>query len=440
DDRDAVKGRGSIYADRDVSLLKRLEAGQDLYPHCDTSVWLRSCCQEVVDPLDGKVRVHLPHFCASRFAIGGGRVTYQSRFLKTQTYKRNMAAQRIVVTEFGTRSVPDPCQTVFQRFDPKTLDTLDRVDVSKYVAIVNHTSHPHVLDDGTVYNLGMSVSVTGPLYSIIKFPPTFTFSRLIVVPQSGDGHSSKWRSMFEQASIIGSVAARWPLHPAYMHTFGITNNYFVIVEQPLSVSVPAVVRSHLLNEPLIANFKWYQDQQTRIMLMQRTDGQLFKAFFAEAFFYLHIINSYEEDNHVIIDICCYKDATMLDCMYVDALMDIQKNPDYARMFRARPLRFVLPLKDISSDTAAETNLVTLQGTKATAYQLYDRKIFVYPECLCDIGCETPRIYYEKYLGRPYRYFYAISSDVDAENPGTVSLKRYTSLIVNSINSFCAEFF
>ena len=28
------------------------------------------------------------------------------------------------------------------------------------------------MDDGTVYNLGMSVSVTGPLYSIIKFPPT----------------------------------------------------------------------------------------------------------------------------------------------------------------------------------------------------------------------------------------------------------------------------
>jgi len=54
--------------------------------------------------------------------------------------------------------------------------------------------------------------------------------------------------------------------------------------------------------------------------VQRRDGQLFKTFFAEAFFYLHIVNSYEEDNHVIIDICCYKDATVLDCMYVDALM------------------------------------------------------------------------------------------------------------------------
>ena len=55
DDKDAVKGAGRIYCDRDVSLLQKLEAGQDLYPNCDASVWLRSCSQEVVDPLDGKV-------------------------------------------------------------------------------------------------------------------------------------------------------------------------------------------------------------------------------------------------------------------------------------------------------------------------------------------------------------------------------------------------
>jgi carotenoid isomerooxygenase len=54
-DKDAVKGDKSIYSDRDASLLQKLEAGQDLYPNCDASVWLRSCSQEVVDPLDGKV-------------------------------------------------------------------------------------------------------------------------------------------------------------------------------------------------------------------------------------------------------------------------------------------------------------------------------------------------------------------------------------------------
>jgi hypothetical protein len=49
------KGAGSISHDRNIGLLKKLEAGEDLYPSCDTSVWLRSCSQEVVDPLEGKV-------------------------------------------------------------------------------------------------------------------------------------------------------------------------------------------------------------------------------------------------------------------------------------------------------------------------------------------------------------------------------------------------
>lgn len=103
------------------------------------------------------------------------------------------------------------------------------------------------------------------------FSKLFVLSKPIFVPHSGDGCSSKQQSMFEQASIICSIPARWPLHPAYMHTFGITNDYFVIVEQPLSVSVPAVIRSHLLNEPLIANFKWYPDQQ----VSYRPDHMLF---------------------------------------------------------------------------------------------------------------------------------------------------------------------
>jgi hypothetical protein len=50
-----VKGTGSICSDRDASLLKKLEAGEDLYPFCDASVWLRSCSQEVVEPLEGKI-------------------------------------------------------------------------------------------------------------------------------------------------------------------------------------------------------------------------------------------------------------------------------------------------------------------------------------------------------------------------------------------------
>ncbi|XP_069703964.1 carotenoid isomerooxygenase-like isoform X2 [Periplaneta americana] len=472
------KGISSISSGPDADLLKKLEAGEDLYPCCDTSIWLRSCSEEVVEPLQGEVTGSIPKWLKGtllrngpgslkvgdmtfghlfdgsallhRFAIRGHHVTYQSRFLHTQTYQRNIAAKRIVVTEFGTKAVPDPCQTIFQsisalftpgesisdnamisvypfgdefytftespvihRVDPKTLKTLARVNVSKYVSIVNHTSHPHVMQDGTVYNLGLTVTCTGPHYSIIKFPPAQDAGC------EGVKCSEKTLTTFEQAIIVGSTPARWPFHPSYMHTFGITENYFVIVEQPLSVSVPAMIKSQILNEPMAANLQWYQDQQTQILLLQRKDGKLFKTFLTEPFFYLHIINSFEEEDHLIIDICCYKDPSMLDCMYVDALRDIQKNPDYARMFRGRPLRFVLPLKDIPTGTSAVENLVTLQGSKAEAYILSDGRIFSQPELLCDLGCETPRLHYERYLGKSYQYFYAISSDVDADNPGTL---------------------
>lgn len=96
---------------------------------------------------------------------------------------------------------------------------------------------------------------------------------------------------------------------------------------------------------------------------------------------------------------------------------MDKNPNYGRLFRGRPLRFVLPLAPLAAD--ADTNLVTLSGSNATAWWQGD-EVLVRPELLCDVGCEVPRFNYSL-LGQPYRYFYAISSDVDSENPATVSL-------------------
>jgi len=40
--------------DRDV-LLQRLNAGQDLYHNCDTSIWLRNCTRDIPTPVQGKI-------------------------------------------------------------------------------------------------------------------------------------------------------------------------------------------------------------------------------------------------------------------------------------------------------------------------------------------------------------------------------------------------
>lgn len=47
-----------------------------------------------------------------------GEVTYRSKFLKSDTYKRNIEANRIVVTEFGTMVYPDPSKNIFSRYRP----------------------------------------------------------------------------------------------------------------------------------------------------------------------------------------------------------------------------------------------------------------------------------------------------------------------------------
>lgn len=60
--------------------------------------------------------------------------------------------------------------------------------------------------------------------------------------------------------------------------------------------------------------------QTRFRLINRRTGKEEAVeYLTEAFFFLHTINAFEENGHVIIDICCYKNAKMLDCMYIDAL-------------------------------------------------------------------------------------------------------------------------
>ncbi|XP_075148253.1 neither inactivation nor afterpotential B isoform X2 [Haematobia irritans] len=500
------------------------------YPQCDSSVWLRSCIKEIIEPLEGHVIGTIPTWlngsllrngpgnwkvgdmtfqhlfdCSAllhRFAIHNGHVTYQNRFIQTETLKKNNTAQRIVVTEFGTAAVPDPCHSIFDRvsaifhpengsdntmisiypfgdefytfteaplihrINPRTLATEERICVTDYTGVVNHTSHPHVMPNGSVYNLGMASTKSGPVYQVICFP-----------------HGE---AMFENAYVTAQIPCRWKLNPGYMHTFGITDNYFVIVEQPLSVSLPEVIKAQIFNQNLSACLKWFDDKPTYFYVVDRKTGQVAHKFQSNTFFYLHIINQYEHQDHVVIDICCYKNPEMINSMYLESIANMQSNPNYAENFRGRPLRFVLPLKNatisrtkIPNDShmgrrqrlmksitlsaisarlqqpklkrshseyehvtfiesslntptrdyfnftgkndqyKAFVNLVNLPNTKAEAYQLDGGPTFVHPELLCDIGCETPRINYEQYLGKYYQYFYAISSDVDAENPGTL---------------------
>lgn len=128
---------------------------------------------------------------------------------------------------------------------------------------------------------------------------------------------------------------------------------------------------------------------------------------------------------------------------------MHKDPDYAKLFRGRPLRFILPIGgdnggELSQETSSieipidyKSSLISEEEKIGDSYSssfndsddkkiasarwLSDGNIFVTPESLCDLGCETPRVNEKSCHGKEYRYFYAISSDVDLDNPGTVRI-------------------
>ena len=53
---------------------------------------------------DGMAVIH-------RFEISKGKATYQNRILNSNTYLKSKAANRLMVSQFGTLATPDPCKT-----------------------------------------------------------------------------------------------------------------------------------------------------------------------------------------------------------------------------------------------------------------------------------------------------------------------------------------
>lgn len=71
-------------------------------------------------------------------------------------------------------------------------------------------------------------------------------------------------SMFDQATIVARVPSRWLLNPSYMHTFGITENFFIIVEQPLSISF--IKKGISPQDPFVDCLKWHDNESVCIYL------------------------------------------------------------------------------------------------------------------------------------------------------------------------------
>ncbi|XP_077313812.1 carotenoid-cleaving dioxygenase, mitochondrial-like isoform X1 [Lithobates pipiens] len=406
-----AKIKGTIPKWIQGSLLRngpgRFEFGNDKYNH-----WF-----------DGMALMH-------NFHIENGSVTYMSKFLESDAYIKNKTANRIVCSEFGTLAAPDPCMSVYDRMksrfdlkkastdncsvnyviykgdyyvstetnfmrkvDPATLKTLDKVDWSKFIAVNGATAHPHYDPDGTVYNMGNSYGKEGTRYNIIRVPPQ----------KSSSGET------LEGAQVICSINPEEKMKPAYYHSFGMSENYVVFVEQPLRLNIIKLLINQIRGKSFAGTMSWEPELNTVFHVINKHTGKKHPVnFHTKAFSTFHQINAFEDQGCIVLDLCCQDNGETVGLFELQNLRKSGEalNEVYNSVAKAYPRRFVIPL-----DTGAKGDLTQpLNYSTATAEKKADGKVWCTHENLHDhtldsCGLEFPQINYAKYNTKKYQFFY-----------------------------------
>uniref|UniRef100_A0A8C6SQ56 Beta-carotene oxygenase 2 n=1 Tax=Neogobius melanostomus TaxID=47308 RepID=A0A8C6SQ56_9GOBI len=332
-----------------------------------------------------------------QFKIDNGQVTYKSRFLSSSSYQVNKETSRIAVSEFGTLTMPDPCKNFFQRFlsrfelpkptdngnvnfmtykgdyyvstetnymhkvDPETLESVKKVDWSKFIAVNGATAHPHTEPDGTTYNMGNSYSPKAH-YNIIRVPPTKTNED----------------ETLEGATVLCSIPSKDKSRPSYYHSFGESKHYVVFIEQPVKLDLMKIVTGKLTGSSISDSIYWDPKLNTIFHLINKQTGTVILHSLICLFYYSNLKHKQVITGHV-----------------------------YNTLSRNFPRRIVIPL-NIDKNTPYDQNLNKLPGSTATCIRTSkDKVIFdLHGEELHEYGgLEFPQINYGQYNTRPYRYFY-----------------------------------
>jgi carotenoid cleavage dioxygenase-like enzyme len=169
--------------------------------------------------------------------------------------------------------------------------------------------------------------------------------------------------------IIGSARVR---EPAYMHSFGLTPRWLVLAEFPFVVNPVSLATG---GRPYIENYRWKPELGTRFHLFDRSSGQVAGPFGADARFAFHHVNAYEEGDEVVVDICTFPDAGVVEDLYLERLRDGKP------VQRAHLERFRI---------APGTGEVSI-------------------ERLLEESIELPRINYMRRNEQPYRYVWGVGT-------------------------------
>jgi len=309
-----------------------------------------------------------------RFGIAGGGVSYSNRFLESKAYRAAEDEGEIVYSEFAT----DPCRSLFSRvfslFDPKISDNAN-VNLTKlgerFIAMTE-TPMPVQFDGDTLEAAGVAYEVPGLLTTAHPHLNRASGGMLNYAAKVGPRNSYRFFHLGPDASEPQVVAQMPVKRPGYQHSFGLTEKHFVLAEYPFVVNPVSIPLS---GRPYIENYRWEPERGTRFWLLPRDGGEPLGPFETDAWFGFHHINAYEDGGEVVVDICVFEDAGIVEDLYLERL-------------RAG--------KPIAKPQVRRFRIDPAAGSVGS-------------ELLVEQGFDLPRINYGRSNERPYRYAWGVGT-------------------------------
>ncbi len=254
----------------------------------------------------------------NRFGFADGRVSYGSRFLESRAYE---GAKEGEWRQGGFAT--DPCRSIFKRvqqvFSPDITDNpnvnLARIG-ERYIAMTE-TPMPVEFDAETLETIGhveyadklkAHVTTAHPHHDtgrdeLVNYVARFSrVSEYVLYGLPAGGASRR-------------VIARMPVkEPAYMHAFAMSESYLILAEYPLRVNPLKLAFS---GKPFIENYTWRGDEPVRFQVFERATGRHRGTYETDAFFCFHHVNAFERGGELVLDLCAYEDASVIDSLYLD---------------------------------------------------------------------------------------------------------------------------
>ncbi len=67
-------------------------------------------------------------------------------------------------------------------------------------------------------------------------------------------------NLMKQCKILAKIPSHWPFNPTYMHTFAVTDNYIILIEQSLRISVAQIIQLSITHGPMTDALIWHDNE------------------------------------------------------------------------------------------------------------------------------------------------------------------------------------